>query len=128
MNFLYYYIVILMSVINMISDKELITNMTAEEKFTITCRVKEINPLIIQQVLDEIQSKGTYDEGDYDCIGECYHEDPETGCGEIFAYYIIYLEDIYESTYNKLSKECQFIIDLAKECNIKEFRISGDNR
>ena len=127
-EFLYHYMVILMSVINMISDKELITNMTAEEKFAITCRVKEINPLIIQQVLDEIQSKGTYDEGDYDCIGECYHEDPETGCGEIFAYYIIYLEDIYESTYDKLSKECQFIIDLAKECNIKEFRISEDNR
>lgn len=110
----------------MINNKELITNMTAEEKFAINCRIKKVNPLVIPQVLDEIQNKGTYDEGDYDCIGECCHEDIETGCGEIFAYYIIYLEDLYESTYNKLSKDCQFIIDIAKECNIKEFKISEE--
>ena len=110
----------------MISDKELIDNMTAEEKFVIACRVKNINPLVIPQVLDEIQTKGTYDDGDYDCLGGCYHQDLETGYGEIFAYHIIYLEDIYESTYNKLSKECQSIIDLAKECDIEEFRISEE--
>lgn len=110
----------------MISDKELINNMTAEEKFAIACKVEKINPLAIPQVLDEIKNKGTYDDGDYDCIGECYHEDLEIGYGEIFAYHIIYLEDIYESTYNKLSKECQSIIDLAKECNVEEFRISED--
>lgn len=108
----------------MINNKELITNMTAEEKFAIACRVNKINPLIISQILDEIKNKGTYDDGDYDCIGECYHEDLEIGYGEIFAYHIIYLEDIYESTYNKLSKECQFVIDLANECNLKEFKIS----
>lgn len=110
----------------MISDKELIDNMTAEEKFVIACRVKNINPLVIPQVLNEIQTKGTYDDGDYDCLGGCYHQDLETGYGEIFAYHIIYLEDIYESTYNKLSKECQSIIDLAKECDIEEFRISEE--
>ena len=110
----------------MIANRELTENMTSEEKFTITCRVKKINPLIIPQVLDEIKNKGTYDDGDYDCIGECYHEDFEIGYGEIFAYYIIYLEDIYESTYNKLSKECQSIIDLANECNLKEFKINEE--
>lgn len=110
----------------MISDKELIANMTAEERFVITCRVKEINPLVIPQVLDEIQSKGTYDDGDYDCLGGCYHQDLEIGYGTIFAYHTIYLEDIYQSTYNKLSKECQLVIDLARECNVKEFKISEE--
>lgn len=110
----------------MISDKELIDNMTAEEKFVIACRVKDINPLTIAQVLDEIKSKGTYDDGDYDCLGGCYHQDLEAGYGEVFAYHIVYLDDIYESTYDKLSKECQSIIDLAKECDVEEFRISEE--
>lgn len=108
----------------MIDANEFVANMTAKEKFNVACRIKNIDQALITKLYFEIKEKGTYDDCDYECIGEYSVPDVEWGYGEKFGGYVIYLQDLYDSTYNKIDKEYQEIIDIAREYGVEELYIS----
>ena len=58
----------------MISDKEIVENMTAKEKFTIICRAKNIDIQEIgQEIYQIIENSDYYDKSEY--LGICDYED-----------------------------------------------------
>ena len=58
----------------MISDKEIVENMTAKEKFTIICRAKNIDIQEIgQEIYQIIEDSDYYDKSEY--LGICDYED-----------------------------------------------------
>ena len=103
--------------------EEVLDNLTEDEKTAVICRIKNIEDSDIVGLYYEIKDKGTFDDCDYDCLSEYSVSDIEWGYGEKFGGYVIYLDDLYESTYEKLDKKYQELIDKARSYDIKEFRI-----
>ena len=92
----------------MISDKELLDNMTADEKFDIICRINDINKdEMIQSIIHEIKQLYKYAQDEY--IGE-FTTDSDYCDGEVFGGYTLYLDVIATETYQR-----------AKESHLAEY-------
>lgn len=81
----------------MISNQELLDNMTADEKFDIICRMKSIDKdKMIESIIDEIKELYDYAQDEY--IGE-FTTDSDYCDGEVFGGYTLYLDVIATETY-----------------------------
>ena len=85
-----------------------------------------INKIDIEDVVDiyyEIKDKGTYDNGDHDCLAEFSVSDIEWGCGERDGGRIINICDMYEDTWDLLSEKSLQILKKAQENDIMSIYI-----
>lgn len=84
----------------MISDEKILKNMTADEKFTIICRILNINKdEMIKSIINEIKELYDYAQSTY--MSE-FTTDSEYNDGEEFGGYILYLKEIESETYKSV--------------------------
>lgn len=102
------------------TNEDILNAMTDEEKFNICCRISKIQLYDIIKLYEDIDKNAIYDDGERDCIG--MFDDNEDNYG-----YIIYLDDMIMSLYQKLNNNSRYLIDKLYKNNVTSIYVHHED-